>query len=209
MLTEQIAKGILRLKVPFEDLYTAVFFVECEDGVSVIDSATTSSDVDTVILPALRELSVIPTRLLLTHSHGDHAGGAKRLLEHYPDMTVHTLEPLSLPRFIPLCDGDTLGGTLQMIALLGHSKYSVGYLHMPTNTLLSGDCLQLAGVGKYVNGIRYPEPYLRSIERLKQMDIQRIVASHEYAPLGSTAEGREGVLAYLDECERICLAQPK
>jgi len=204
MILTEIAKGILLLKVPFEDLYTSVFFVESEEGVAIIDCATTPEDVDTYILPALRSMGREATHLLLTHSHGDHAGGAVHLLERCPSLRVQTWQTLELPRFSSLQDGDVVLGRLQMLALPGHSSYSVGYLDLPTKTLISGDCLQLAGVGKYVHGIRYPEQYLRSVKRLKTMEIDRIIASHDYVPLGSLAEGREAVLQYLDTCARIC-----
>ena len=203
----EITKGILLLKVPFEDLYTSVFFVETAEGLCVIDCATTAHDVDTYIVPALRKLGGAPVRLLLTHSHGDHAGGAARLLECYPTMAVHTLEPLLLPRFSVLSDGEVIAECLQAVALQGHSAYSMGYLHLPSRTLLSGDCLQLAGVGKYVNGIKYPDRYLRSIEALKSMEIDRIVASHDYVPLGYLAEGRDAVARYLDTCAQICISK--
>ncbi len=200
----EIAKGILLLKIPFEDLYTSVFFVESEEGLAIIDCATTADDVDTYILPALKSIGKDATHLLLTHSHGDHAGGAVHLLARCPHMRVQTFQSMELPRFSSLQDGDVVQGRLQMLALPGHSSYSVGYLDLPTKTLISGDCLQLAGVGKYVNGIRYPDRYLSSIERLKAMEIHRIIASHDYVPLGSLAEGREAVLHYLDTCAKIC-----
>ena len=76
----------------------------------------------------------------------------------------------------------------------------MGYYDVKTKTLLSGDCLQLGGVGKYTNGIAYADPYRASIEKLRSMDILRIVAAHDYVPLGAIAEGREAVRLYLDKC---------
>ena len=206
MSLSEIAKGIFRLKVPFEDLYTAVFFVACDSGWAVIDCATTDDDVDTHILPAMRRLDGEVTHLLLTHSHGDHAGGAKHLLERCPSMCAYALESMESTRFGRLKDGDLILGRLQVVYLPGHTRYSVGYLDTVTRTILTGDCLQLAGVGKYTKGIQYPEQYLQSIEKLKAMELDRIVASHDYVPLGSIAEGKDAVLAYLDECQRICLS---
>ncbi len=69
--------------------------------------------------------------------------------------------------------------------------------------MLSGDCLQLDGVGEYRNGVGYLDLYKASIVRLKNMDIKRIVAAHEFDPLGSVAEGEEEVQVYLDECINI------
>lgn len=204
MSLEKIAKGLYLLKIPFQDLYTSVFFVEGREGLAIIDSATTASDVDQYILPALQHMDQTATYLLLTHSHGDHAGGSSRLLECCPDLHVCAYEDMDLPRFRRLTEGEILLDRLQVVPLLGHSSHSVGYLDRLTNTLISGDCLQLAGVGKYTNGIRYPELYLQSIETLRGMEIDRIIASHDYVPLGSFAEGNEAVRQYLDTCAEIC-----
>lgn len=204
MRAESVAEGILRLKVPFEELYTAVFFVQGKEEWAVIDTATTCEDVDTYILPALNRLPKRATHLLLTHGHADHAGGAERLLEAYPDLRLYTAEDWKKTPFSTLSDGALLLGRLQTVFLTGHSKRSVGYFDLPTGTLISGDCLQQAGVGKYTNGISDPEAYLASIERLRRMPIERIVASHDYVPLGAIAEGRDAVARYLDVCEQIC-----
>ena len=200
----QIAEGLFLLKIPFQELYTSVFFVVGKDGLAIVDCATTSDDVDRYILPVLKSMKKSATHLLLTHSHGDHAGGAPRLLEQLPDLMCFAYEDMNLPRFHRLMDGEILLDRLQVVSLLGHTDRSVGYFDRSTNTLISGDCLQLAGVGKYINGIRYPELYLQSIEKLKEMRLDRIIASHDYVPLGSLAEGKEAVAQYLDTCAHIC-----
>lgn len=202
-----IAEGLFLLKIPFQELYTSVFFVEGKDGLAIVDCATTSDDVDRYILPALKSMKKSATHLLLTHSHGDHAGGAPRLLEQCPDLVCLAYEDVALPRFRRLTAREIILDRLQVIPILGHTNHSVGYLDRSTNTLISGDCLQLAGVGKYTNGIRYPDLYLQSLETLKGMEIERIVASHDYVPLGNLAEGKEAVARYLDTCATICRTQ--
>ena len=87
MMLDSVADGIFRLKVPFEDLYTAVFFVRSGEEWAIIDCATTEYDVDSYILPALDSLGAKATHLLLTHGHGDHAGGADRLLARCPEVS--------------------------------------------------------------------------------------------------------------------------
>ena len=174
--------------------------------VGVITDAVAASD--RMILFA-EELGVSAERvcaLALTHNHGDHGGGLARLAELFPTAAVRALEPLSLPRYTPLADGEMLAGDLQTVHLPGHTSHSVGYLDRRTKTLLSGDCLQLGGIGKYRNGIKYPTFYLESIEKLRAMDIGRIVAAHEFDPLGSLAEGSEAVARYLNECAAIAHA---
>ena len=204
--------GIYKIEVPFEDIYTSVFAVTNGDRYVLIDSATTDSDVDGYVLPACRAIgfSAPPECLLLTHTHGDHAGGVHRLSVHFPRLPIYASSPLKHgPDVRPLADGDLVGGRLTVVMLPGHTNASVGFLDGESGTLISGDCLQLLGIGRYRNGIRDPEAYLGSIARLRTMPLRRILASHEYDPYGSVAEGEKAVRAYLDECERVCRMQYK
>ncbi|MBQ8357763.1 MAG: MBL fold metallo-hydrolase [Clostridia bacterium] len=202
----QPIKGIYKLEVPFEDIYTAVFAVTVKEGYLLIDSATTAEDVDRHILPGLRRigLSDPPKALLLTHRHGDHAGGAPRLSEHFPEMEILSFEPLKNTPYRLLLPDEIIGGRLQVVCLPGHTQKSIGYLDTETNTLISGDCLQQQGVGKYTNGIGYPALYLHSIEKLRSMELSAILASHDYVPLGSAAIGKDEIERYLNACIASC-----
>ena len=108
---EQIDQGLFRLLVPFEELTTTVYVVLCPTGVALIDSATTQYDAEQVILPALREHGIALTDvryLLLTHDHGDHAGGAPYLLEHLPRATLRCPFDSPLSAAAPLFDGEVI-----------------------------------------------------------------------------------------------------
>lgn len=207
MRIDDLGAGLFRILVPFDgDVTTTVYVVLCDDGVVLIDSATYPSDVDHYIIPALKKLEISLESigsLLLTHNHGDHAGGAKRLLELAENATIRASFAFDSPKFVPLTDGELVCGRLQVVSLPGHTEHSVGFLDLETKNLLSGDCLQLKGVGKYRNGIGYPSLYIESCERLKNMDIRRIVTAHEYDPLGSIAAGECEVRKYLDLCIEV------
>ncbi len=203
MKLENLGAGLYRLLIPFEDLTTTVYIIKSQFGAAIIDSATYPSDVDDYILPALDALGLECDEiqyLLLTHEHGDHAGGISRLSECIPKAHVRASFEHPLQKEKLLSDGEYLLERLQVVLLPGHTQNSVGYLDLVTKTLLSGDCLQLGGIGKYRNGVRYPDLYRQSIETVKQMEIDRIVAAHEYDPLGSIAEGKEAVFEYLQTC---------
>lgn len=205
MRITQPVSNIYKLEVPFDDIYTSVFVLKFGERYAIVDAATTDFDVDRYIVPALAELGLsarAPEALLLTHRHGDHAGGAKRLSEIFPGMPVYSSEGCRDVPTRTLCDGDVLFDLIEVVMLPGHTDTSVGFLDRRTDTLLSGDCLQQRGVSRYTNGVKDREAYLRSIARLRTMRLSRILASHEYVPLGSTAEGEAAVRAYLDECER-------
>ena len=203
MLAEALGEGLFRILVPFEDLTTTVYVVDRAGEVLLIDCATYPTDVDDYVLPALSALGIDPARvstLALTHRHGDHAGGAARLCERLPQSTLCAFAPVKgLPTRL-LQDGETITGGMQVLHLPGHTEDSVGYFDRTTGTLLSGDCLQLAGIGRYRNGVKLPDRYKASIERLRRLPIHRIVAAHEYDPLGSLARGEPAVQIYLDTC---------
>lgn len=199
MMAEKIENNVFRILVPFEDLTTTVYVYQCDDGVAIIDSATYGTDVDEYILPALKKLGIPLSQvkyLLLTHDHGDHSGGIERLREVLPEACVMTSYGMGMK----VSDGQRIIGDLAALHLPGHTAHAMGYFDTKSKTLLSGDCLQLKGIGKYRQGVGDKSAYVSTVKRLKAMDIYRIVAAHEYDPLGSIAEGKENVLNYLDKC---------
>ena len=198
---EEIACGIYRLLIPFEDLTTTVYIEKRDTGVGIIDCATYSEDVDEYILPAIRALSLTPQDVgyvALTHRHGDHAGGRHRARAVFPSATLYAHENEQVELAVRISDGDAVGGFVAL-HLPGHTTGSMGFLDRASGMLLSGDCLQLRGIGKYRGGVVYTDLYRASVARLRSMNISRIVAAHEYDPLGSIADGA-AVGEYLDEC---------
>ena len=89
---------------------------------------------------------------------------------------------------------------LQTVYLPGHPEHSVGFLHLPSGTLLSGDCLQLKGIGKFRKNIADRAAHERSVEKLMTIPIHKIVAAHKFDPLGSLAPGKNKVQTYLEMC---------
>ena len=193
--------GVYKLNIPFQNFTTSVYIYICMDGVAIIDCATYPSDVDSYIIPVLEELGVSDDvkYILLSHWHGDHRGGLGRLSEVYSEAVVATACDIA-GREICLADDMVIIGNLRAIAVPGHTDDSFGFLDTASNTFLSADCLQLDGIDKYRNGIEDLNTYISSIERLKSLNIKRIVAAHEYLPLGSIADGYDAVGRYLDAC---------
>lgn len=187
-------EGIYRLKVPFEDLYTSVFLIAAKEGNALVDCGTYGSDVDESILPALRAfgLRLDDIRyLILTHSHGDHAGGLERMLERAPHLeTVREIREIAL-------DGVT------MYEMKGHTRDCIGALDMRTNTLISGDGLQGAGIGRYRCNLESKEEYLTTIEKIEQDErIKNVLFSHAYEPWRQDgAFGRKNVEKILRDCK--------
>ena len=183
--------GIYRLRVPFDTVYTSVLLITAEKNI-LVDCATTDADVDTCIVPALSSmgysLSDIDT-LVLTHKHGDHAGGRARILALAPHIEVVT-------GVTDICKD------ISTYPMSGHTPDCIGVLDMRTRTLLSGDGLQGAGVDKYRCSLTDKVAYLETVERVKNdIRVENILFSHAYEPwYTDRAVGRETVLKSLADC---------
>jgi glyoxylase-like metal-dependent hydrolase (beta-lactamase superfamily II) len=186
-------KGIYRLRVPFENIYTSVFLITAQENKILVDCGTTAYDVDSVILPALSELGYTLAdlnMLVLTHHHSDHAGGLARIREIAPNIEVVT-------------DVREIFENVSTYALPGHTEDSIGILDERTGTLISGDGLQGAGVDKYRCYTKCPTKYIETLEKIKSDGrIENILFSHAYEPWNTdTVFGREKVIECINECK--------
>ncbi len=187
-------EDIYRLTIPFDTVYTSIFLIKSPSVVVLVDCGSTSEDVDEYIVPALFEigysLSEI-TAIVLTHMHGDHAGGLSRMLELAPNITV----------IRSVC---ALSDMLYTYPMGGHTEDCIGVFDLRSRTLISGDGLQGAGVDKYRCYLKDPVAYLETLERIKKDErIENILFSHAYEPWNSDrAFGRRAVESCLFHCEK-------
>jgi len=183
---------ILRIKVPYKDIYTSVFFIKTPQGDVIFDTATTDEDVENYILPAIKEHKLIIKYLFLSHNHSDHAGGRERILREFPEIERNLL---------PEC--------LTKIPLQGHTEDSVAIFDARSKTLITGDGLQLYGIygsGKWGASINFVSEHLKALDELEQLDIENILMSHDYHPVGNCAVGKEKVRACISECRNALFA---
>ncbi len=198
---EEEVIGIYRLRIPFDTVETSVFLIEADEKRILVDSATTSEDVNGYIVPALCERGYSLRdidMLVLTHRHGDHAGGCGRITELAPNIKVVT-------------DVRELATNISTYAMPGHTEDCIGVMDVRTHTLISGDGLQGAGVDKYRCYTKNPEAYLETIKKIENDErIENILFSHAYEPWNSyRAIGREAVNFCLSECKKYVKEKAK
>jgi len=204
----QLTPDIHRLEIPFQDIFTTVYFVRTPAGTILFDTATLPTDMDEYIMPALNELGCAPAYIVISHAHGDHAGGLPRMMELFPDAVIASRsaklrEEHAGRKCLAPEDGDMLAEVLRIAAIPGHATDALGLYDTRTKVLLSGDSLQVRGIygrGKWGANISSPAARLAALDKLRGMDIETIYAAHDYHPLGWRADGREAVLRYLDGC---------
>ena len=182
---------IYRLKVPFEDLYTSVFLIKTEKENILVDCATTNSDVKEFIIPALKKENLTLkdiNYLVLTHNHGDHAGGKNAIVKENPNVKIIVEEAFF--------------NGLEIYKMPGHLLECIGVLDLIDGTLISGDGLQGKGESRYPCFLESKEEYLRTIEKIKNdVRIKNILFSHAYEPwIKYGVFSREEVEQILQDC---------
>ena len=185
---------IYRLKIPFDTVYTSVFLIELGEGLALVDCATTSTDVDGYIAPALSALGYSLfdiDYLVITHNHSDHAGGLARICELAPTVTI-VREVRALSRDV------------STYSLPGHTEDFIGVFDSRSKALISGDGLQGAGVDKYRCSLQSKSAYIKTLEKIKEDEsIEILLFSHAYEPwYKDSLFGRENVTDCLLKCAK-------
>lgn len=198
-MIEKLYEGVYRICIPFEDIYTTAFVFVKGGECIIADSGTSGYDAKTFIIPEISNLGLSPRYIIASHTHSDHSGGISTLEKYYPEAKSVCIEKGNI------ADGDILFDRWEILNLKGHTEDSIGILDTQTDSLFSFDSLQLRGISRYRDGVTDKAEYKKSIDRLRKLDLQRIIASHDYDPYGFLAVGKSEVKIYLDECEKASL----
>lgn len=223
----KINDNIFRLTVPYKDIYTTVVLVKTPAGALLFDTASYDSDVTDYIVPMLQELGVTPDVLkyvFISHNHTDHAGGLEKFHQVFPDTCIvaggpSLQEKYAAARFLAAEDGAVLLDVLKIVMIPGHTPHSCAVLDTRTNTMISGDCLQLYGIfgsGKWACNIGMPTAHLQAIEKVRPMGVEELLTAHDYHPYGYWHKGVAAVQKALDACveplmkiKELILANPE
>lgn len=201
-----IAPGIRRITIPYKDIYTSVFILDTEQGAILFDTAATDYDVETYILPALRNRNL--QYIFISHHHRDHSGGLSRLMEVFPEATIvsqsvtlaeqYARFPVRAPE-----EGELLLDTFQVVKIPGHTADCQALLDIRNGILFTGDALQAYGIygeGQWGACIRCIPDHLAALEKLRNLPITDLLLSHDYHPFGNEVYGSEDINRCLDSC---------
>ena len=141
-------------RIPYKDIFTTVYLLKTEKGCMMFDCASYDNDIDDTVKPFLESLGVTEKELkyvFISHNHKDHAGGLKRFLELYPNVSVITkstdlVNDYPNYNFIIPEENQVFLDVLKTISIPGHSPCSQGILDTRNDTMLTGDSLQLYGI---------------------------------------------------------------
>lgn len=151
-----------------------------EEGATIIDPAVDDNAYLDAIIQAGAERGGI-RRILITHGHPDHVGGAETLRKHL-GVSIYAFSRQG----VPFADEEIAVGmtfpagddTLQAIHTPGHRFDHLSFLLERQRTLFAGDLIS----GITTNVIAPPEgdmlDYLNSLKRLQEVDISEIVPAH-------------------------------
>lgn len=143
--------------------------------------------------PVLKKLAQLQAELVAifnTHHHNDHVGGNKKLIQHFPNLTVYggAEDRGRIPgQQVFLQQGDRVefgDRTADIIFVPGHTRAHIAYYFPPTASgepgeLFCGDTLFAGGCGRLFEGT--PTQMVDSLSKLRSLpDDTHVWCAHEY-----------------------------
>jgi hydroxyacylglutathione hydrolase len=142
------------------------------------------------ILGCLNALGAELVAIFNTHHHGDHVGGNRELMQHFPNLCVYggVEDRGRIPgQQVFLQEGDRVefaNRVAQVYFVPGHTRAHIAYYFPPTSPdetgeLFCGDTLFAGGCGRLFEGT--PAQMVNSLSKLRNLpDNTRVWCAHEY-----------------------------
>lgn len=157
----------------FTDNY--IWLIEADNQTVVVDPGESQA-----VLEYLADGPKTLTAILLTHSHDDHTGGVKALLNKYPQTPVFGPQETEAFATEIIAEGDVislLGHDFKVLFTPGHTYGHISYL--TDNALFPGDALFAGGCGRV-----FTKDYQAQFDTLQKFkalpDGTLVYAAHEY-----------------------------
>ena len=209
-------ENIFRITTPYKDIFTTVYLIKTENGALLFDCASYDNDIDDYIVPFLQELVVSANELkyvFISHNHADHSGGLKAFMQKYPSTYIVTRSQNLKETYADFNvyisnDSDTLLDVLKVVTIPGHTADAQGILDTRTNTLISGDCLQMYGIygsGAWGANITLIKNHFEALEKLEKMQIDYLLTAHDYHPKGYKYVGKKEAAFAINACREPIL----
>lgn len=192
------------------------------DEKTILVDVGTDHNVDHLLKTIYREHGQITiTNIILTHTHLDHAGGARRLSEITgAEIFVHPTEgtrissgdfSVTLTRLFEYSfepfdwkgieEGsliDTGTGKFKVLHLPGHSEGSIGLWDEKSCSLITGDTVFAdGGIGRYDLPSSDFEKLKNSIKRISALEVKNLYPGHGRAVLGTGSQHISESLSYI------------
>lgn len=175
---------VIRLEA-LSDNYIFLLHDEQKNIAAVVDPAEAEP-----VLKKLAELKAELVAIFNTHHHNDHVGGNKKLIQHFPNLTVYggAEDQGRIPgQQVFLRQGDRIqfsDRSAEVFFIPGHTRAHIAYYFLPVTShkageLFCGDTLFAGGCGRLFEGT--PTQMVESLAKLRALpDHTRVWCAHEY-----------------------------
>ncbi len=176
--------------------FVAAYVVQRDGRAVVVDTGVEGSEdaIDAVLQGLGLRWSAVAD-VVLTHSHGDHAGSLEAVAQAAPDAALWAgaadIPSMSAPREIAaVADGD-LVGDLRVVATPGHTPGHISLFHPGLEALFAGDALTGAD-GAVAGPNREFTPDMTtavsSVQRLADLQPRQILVGHGFPVTSGAAD---------------------
>lgn len=194
------SSNLFEIQIPCEDFFVSCFIILDEEKVIIVDSGSSSEDVDKYIKQGIENLKLTPTDLIISHQHFDHAGGKKRLLEIYSNINLHEFDNSFLSH-----QYKDISHNVTLAFYPGHTKNCLAVILKTENILLSLDCLEFFGVGRYGLDLEDISSYFNTLKQIEKEEFSKIIASHCFVPCGQVFNGSEEIDKAISTCYSLTM----